>query len=149
MTQLCHMQHIFISAEVVMSYLVKLLNTKKRLTQWGNWCYQITTMGLGYSHKSLIAKLQEEGGIVISATAKQLVPTNEEAEEMNALIEQLAQQKPQGAGKPEWAKTIRIHYTMQNRDILERIQYSAFARATYYRYLQNTEEWLSQSLNAH
>ena len=58
-------------------------------------------MGLGYSHKSLIAKLQEEGSVGISATAKVLVPSNEQAEEMDALIEQLAEQKPQGAGKPE------------------------------------------------
>lgn len=132
-----------------MSYLVDLLNTKKRLTQWGNWCYQITTMGLGYSHKSVIAKLQEEGSIVILGTAKVLAPSNEQAEEMNALIEQLAEQKPQGAGKPEWAKTIRIHYTMQDKDIAERIQAASLPRATYYRYLKDAQEWLSQYLSIH
>ena len=132
-----------------MNYHIDLLNTKKRLTQWGNWCYQITTMGLGYSHKSLIAKLQEEGGIVISATAKVLVPSNEQAEEMDTLIERLAEQKPQGAGKPEWAKTIRIHYTMQHKDIAERIQSTSLPRATYYRYLQDAQEWLSQYLSIH
>lgn len=132
-----------------MSYPIDLLNTKKRLMQWGNWCYQITTMGLGYSHKSLIAKLQEEGSVVISATAKMLVPSNEQAEEMNTLIEQLAEQKPKGAGKPQWAKIIRIHYTMQDKDIAERIQSTFLAKATYYRYLQDAQEWLSQYLSVH
>ncbi|MCX7124268.1 MAG: hypothetical protein NTU49_00650 [Gammaproteobacteria bacterium] len=129
-----------------MKYSIDLLNIKRRLTEWGHWCYQITTIGLGHSHRSLIAKLEEEGDLIIQGTAKMLVPTNEQAEEINHLIEQLAEQKPQGAGKPEWAKIIRIHYTMQNKEIAERIQSAALTKRTYYRYLHDGEEWLSQYL---
>ncbi|PIZ05172.1 MAG: hypothetical protein COY58_00530 [Gammaproteobacteria bacterium CG_4_10_14_0_8_um_filter_38_16] len=129
-----------------MVYDTDLLNTKKRLTEWGNWCYRITTMGLGYSNRTLLAKLQEEGGMIIQGTAKILIPTNEKAEEMNDLVEQLAMDKPEGAGKPEWAKIIRVHYTMQEKDIIERIQLTALPKRTYYHYLKCAQTWLSEIL---
>lgn len=132
-----------------MLYDADLLSTKKRLIEWGNWCYRITTVGIGYSNRTLLAKLQEDGGIIIQGTAKILMPTNEKAEEMNELVEQLAMDKPDGAGKPEWAKIIRVHYTMQEKDIIERIQLTTLPKATYYRYLQSAQEWLSQSLSFH
>lgn len=132
-----------------MKEFVDVLGTKKRLTEWGNWCYKITTMGLRYSNKSLIAKFQEEEGVVIQGTAKMLAPTNEQGEEINNLVEKLAEQKPQGLGKPELAKILCIHYTMPNKDIADRIRSTSLARATYYRYLRDGEEWLSQYLAFH
>jgi hypothetical protein len=132
-----------------MSYSIDLFATKKRLTEWGNWCHQMVTQGLGYANKSLIAKIQAEGGIIINGTAKMLVPPNEKAEEMNDLIEELAATQPDGEGKPEWAKVIRIHYTMLDKDIQERIQFTLLPRSTYYRYLQDAQHWLSQRITLH
>ncbi len=128
----------------IMIYPPDLLTTKKRLTEWGHWCHKIVTMGLGYSNQSLIAQLQTEGPVIIQSTAKILVPNNEQAEELNALIEQLAAEKPDGEGKPEWAKVIRIHYTMLDKEVPERIQYTFLPRSTYFRYLKDAQHWLSK-----
>jgi len=132
-----------------MTYSTNLFSTKKRLTEWGNWCYQIITMGLGYSNKSLLAKIKDEGGLIIQGTAKMLVPTNEQAEEVNDLIEQLAAEQPEGEGKPEWAKVIRIHYTMQDKELQERIQCASLPRSTYFYYLKEAQDWLSKYITIH
>lgn len=95
-----------------MSSPANLLKAKRRLSEWGNWCYKIITMGLGYSSQSLISKLQSEGGIIVKGTAKMLLPTNDQAEEVNDLIERLARDKPEDESKSVWAKIIRIHYTI-------------------------------------
>jgi len=132
-----------------MTYATDLLTTKKRLTEWGHWCHQITTMGLGYSHHSLIAQLQTEGPVIIKSTAKLLVPNNEQAEAVNELIEQLAAGPPVGAGKPEWARVIRIHYTMPNKALQERLQCTALPRSSYFRYLKQAQHWLSKYMTMH
>ncbi|MCW5588112.1 MAG: hypothetical protein KIT27_00480 [Legionellales bacterium] len=132
-----------------MAYSTDLLTTKKRLTQWGHWCHQIITMGLGYSNQSLIAKLQAEGGVIVRGTTKMLIPTNKQAEELNDLIEQLAAEQPDGEGKAEWAKVIRIHYTMPDKDVQERIQYTSLPRSTYFRYLKDAQNWLSKYITVH
>lgn len=131
--------------EINMSYHNDLFITKRRLTEWGNWCCQIVTMGLGYSHQSLIAKLQAEGGAIIAGTAKALVPSNERAEEVNDLVERLAVARPNGEGKPKWAKVIRIHYTMR-RPNKTKILASQLNERTYYRYLRDAQNWLAPYL---
>ncbi len=123
-----------------------LFLTKKRLTEWGNWCYHIITMGLGYSNRSLIDRLQAEGGIIIQGTAKILVPTNEQAEEVNDLIERLAASQPEGKGKPEWAKVVRIHYTLCDENKEKKVQASKLNERTYYRYLKQAQSWISEQL---
>lgn len=130
-----------------MSREKNLIKTKKRLIAWGNWCYKIVTMGLGYSSQSLIAKLQSDGGIIIKGTAKVLFPTHQEAEEVNDLIERLAANRPDGEGKLAWAKVIRIHYTMADKGIKERVKMASLSERTYYRYLQDAQDWLSNYLN--
>lgn len=130
-----------------MSSSTDLISTKKRLTEWGNWCCKIITMGLGYSSQSLIAKLQSEGGIIIKGTAKMLLPSNEQAEEVNDLIERLAREQPEGEGKSVWAKVIRIHYTMRDKEMKERVQIASVSERSYYRHLQDAQYWLSNYLS--
>ncbi len=123
-----------------------LFETKKRLTAWGNWCYKIITQGLGYSSHSLLAKLQAEGGMIIQGTAKMLLPSNEEAEEIDDLLIRLSNAKPLGEGKENWVKIIRIHYTMLDKTIKERIKTATVSERTYYRYLQEGEMWIGKCL---
>ena len=129
-----------------MSYSNDLFITKRRLREWGDWCYQVTTMGLKYSHRSFVAKLQDEGSVMIHGTTKMLAPTNPQAEEVNDLIEEMGQQTPQGA---KWANIIRVHYTMQDKEIEKRIKSANLPKTTYFRYLRGAEEWLSQYLTFH
>lgn len=119
---------------------------RKRLIEWGNWCYHIVTMGLGYSSRSLLSQIQQACGIVIQGTAKALFPTNAEAEEMDTLVEKLAAAAPEGAGRPEWAKIVKIHYTLHKDDNKLKIQASGLTRATYYRYLEEAQIWFLKQL---
>lgn len=130
-----------------MAYSIDLFSVKKRLTEWGCWCEQIVTCGLGHSHQSLLAKMQNNGGVMIRATNKNFAPNNPRAEEVNALIEGLARCSLGNFCKPEWAKVLRIHYTMLDRSVKERVFHASINERTYYRYLKEAQSWLSEHLD--
>ena len=124
------------------SYLIA-----QRLAEWGRWCHQVATMGLGYQHKTLLARVEEEQGTVIQSTATYIAPRNERAEEVNELIELLAETEDKGGiGKREWAEVIRIHYTMFQNDYKTKLNVSGLSRQTYYRYLNEGQSWLLRRL---
>ena len=96
--------------------------TQKRLTAWGRWYHQVVTLGLDYSHQSLLGRIVAEKGFVITSTAKQLAPPNSEAEEVDELLEYLAAQTPQGEGHADWVRITRIHYTLAEKNYTEKVQ---------------------------
>lgn len=124
----------------------QLFITKKRLTAWGNWCHHIVTMGLGYSNQSLIAKLQQEGGMIIKGTNTLLIPSNEDAEEIDALLNQLAANEPNGVGKPQWANVVRIHYTQRHKNNAAKALSVHLNERTYKRYLHHGINWLADTI---
>jgi hypothetical protein len=123
-----------------------MLYTKKRLNEWGYWCYQIATMGLSYSSKSLLSQIASSGGDVINPTVKALVPVNEKAEAINDIVERLAANKPKGHGRSDLAKVLRLHYAMFDDDYRLKIQASGLAEHTYYRHLKKAHQWVADHL---
>ena len=123
-----------------------LLLTRRQLMNWGSWSKRLTALGLGYANQSLLARLQQQGGMIVRSTAKPRLPKNPEAESMNDWIEKLAEDKPRGYAKPHWAEIVRIHYTMNDRPYASRVQIAKLSRRTYDYYLREAEIWLSQSL---
>ena len=69
-----------------------LHTVERRLEVWVNWTLRFGDFGLGYPHKSLIASLQETGGLRIKTTGPTYPPENPEADQMGALVLEMHQQ---------------------------------------------------------
>lgn len=122
-----------------MAYELNLAETREKLRHWGIWYNSIISMGLGFTDKSLIGQLIDAKGELIKSSYKSLVPENQEAETIDALIIQLAETEF------EKARVLGIHYAL-NVSSNQKIQKSNLPRTTYFRYLTVAEEWLSQRL---
>ena len=119
-----------------------LILLRKRLVEWGFWSYHIETMGLSYSGESVFSKLaRAQGGLVSNSTV-----FHEQVEEVESLITRMASSGKDLEIRTGWGKVIRIHYTRFNESISIRIQLSHIAQKTYYRYLNDAHEWLSEEL---
>ena len=121
------------------SFNRQLYETHQRLQDWGSWCQAIVSMGLGYARKSVIAQLQENRGVLTGSTSSQLAPMHPEAEEIDDFINLL------GKSEPKVARVLCLHYVTEGAS-KEKIQRSGLPRATYFYYLSNAENWLSQQL---
>ncbi len=120
-------------------YDIYLEDVRKRLRTWGHWCNAILAMEVGFSGQSLISHLVNFKGFIVSSTADSIVPENEEAEEVDELVNQFAKISP------EKAKILWIHYTTFIR-VTERIKKSELGKTTYFKYLAEAEKWVNQHL---
>ncbi len=114
-------------------------DTRKRLQEWGEWCHFILTMGLNYSSKSLIAQLQDAKGMLISDTSGKICPKNDNAEEIDELVNCYAKENPKKA------RVLSIHYVDEG-EVKKRIERSNLPKHTYYRYLLCAEKWINKYL---
>lgn len=78
---------------------------EKRLIEWAEWLTSGNAFGLGYSSCSIEYRLMTEGFILPYTGIKPIV-TNESAEEMEALVIEMAKQSP------TMAKALRGYYFM-------------------------------------
>lgn len=78
---------------------------EKRLIEWAEWLISGNAYGLGYSSCSIEYRLMTEGFIIPYTGVKPMV-TNESAEEMEALVVEMAKQSP------AMAKALRGYYFM-------------------------------------
>ncbi len=120
-------------------YELSLSETRKKLRQWGLWYNSILAMGLGFSNKSILGQLIDAKGELIKSSQEQLVPANETAEKIDALVNQLA------GHEFEKARILCIHYTVIGSKELK-IQKANVSRATYFRYLAAAECWISEQI---
>lgn len=60
-----------------------------RLSEWARWAIKCATMGLGYSTRSIEGRLRDDGGVLAKSTAPLALPSHPDAEEMDALINEL------------------------------------------------------------
>ena len=120
-------------------YEFGLEDTRKRLVYWGEWCQLILTMGLDFPSKSIIGQLGDNKGVMIRSTGSVLTPENENAEEVDELVNLYAQEAP------EQARVLSIQYATEG-NTSNKIKQSQLSRRTYYRYLSSAESWINKHL---
>jgi hypothetical protein len=118
---------------------LNLIETKQRLRNWADWCHDILTRGHSFPNKTIISQLIEAKGEIIRSTNTLLAPDNEEAEEVDELINLYAKDYP---GR---ARVLVLHYSNTEKT-KEKIGLSNVSRPTYFRYLDDSEEWVSKHL---
>ncbi|PIQ43231.1 MAG: hypothetical protein COV52_01820 [Gammaproteobacteria bacterium CG11_big_fil_rev_8_21_14_0_20_46_22] len=118
---------------------LNLIETKQRLRHWADWCHDIITMGHSFPSKTIIAQLIDAKGELIRSTNATLAPDNDEAEEVDELINLYAKDYP------ERARVLVLHY-LNPEKTKDKIDLSKVSRPTYFRYLDDSEEWISKHL---
>jgi hypothetical protein len=112
-----------------------------RLNEWAEWASHGNWFGIGYSPCSILYRLMTEG-ILIKSTAPLIHPTNEEAEEMEALIRDLWNQNK------DLADALRIHYLFQGSLRYKANKFSINRdRLTYH--LDMARQWLAGRLSGY
>lgn len=118
-----------------------MLVVESRLNEWAEWASHGNWFGVGYSACSIIYRLMTEGAILIKSTAPQLLPNNEEAEQMEALICELWNQNK------DLAEALRINYLIQGSLRYKAKKFSINRdRLTYN--LDLARQWLAGRLSA-
>lgn len=64
---------------------------EQRLQTWADWVCRGNSYGLGYSRKSLVAKVMEIGCLIHQGTYQHVLCTHEQAEEIETIISKLAE----------------------------------------------------------
>lgn len=118
---------------------IQLGYTRQRLQLWSYWNDSNTTIGLNYRSKSIEAKLIESKGEIIPSTAGMPELKNDEAEEINDWINEY------GTVSIERARLLVSHYASDD-SLKNKIQKSRLSRATYFRYLNEAENWIKEKL---
>lgn len=78
-----------------------------RLDQWADWYLRGNQYGLGYPKKNIMARLIDEGGILIKGTSHHSPSTNVQAEEIEMIVKSLAKQSQ------KLAEALRVQYFEQ------------------------------------
>ena len=76
----------------------------ERIEEWADWVVRLDNHGLGYPHRTLEARLRDEGGVLISGTGYYCPPGNERAEEIERFIAELHKRNE------ELAIALRVYY---------------------------------------
>ena len=110
-----------------------------RLQQWAEWYVRGNNIGLGYPSRSIEHRLMIEG-VVIASTAPRDVPYHADAEEIEALVCELA------AYNEDLAAVLRIHYLMIG-SIRQKSKVISLSREKFSHYIDLARMWLSGRLN--
>ncbi|HVV69588.1 MAG TPA: antiterminator Q family protein [Gammaproteobacteria bacterium] len=113
---------------------------EERLHQWADWYLSGNSYGLGYPRCSIEYRILLEGCIQHNPGPKPL-PTNEAAEEIEALVKQMAEYNE------NMAKALRCHYfltgTLRTKSAKLKISHSHFKH-----YVDMGHQWLAGRLFA-
>jgi hypothetical protein len=105
----------------------KIVLVERRLQNWGRWLLKSVTNGLGYpSQSTMVTALQGS-----PATASAPLPDDPEAEEVNAAVKKLEQDKKL------WADVLKQHYTRDLDKTLDDVAKSMQLPDRTYRYYLN------------
>lgn len=111
-----------------------------QLQRWAAWYFAVLTDGLGYPKRSVEGALLDSGGVLIRSTRGKSIPTNEDAEQIDKLLCELGQYKP------ELASAVKIRYT--SRKIKTSLESLKIPYPTYKVRLQEGLAWLAGNLTA-
>lgn len=108
---------------------------KKRFEDWAEWYQKSSIDGLGYPRRNIIARLKEEGGVLINGTGQKPDMINHSAEEIEMLLAKLFQQRPQHV------EVLRIYY-LNPHSYVRIAKEKGYSRARYFVYLGLAHEWV-------
>src|SRR5579862_7677339 len=93
---------------------------EKRLEHWAQWFHSNHHYGLGF-HSETIEYVMMTVGVLIKSTGVKPLPVDEDAEEIEALVVEMAEQNS------KMATALRIHYfdRKKSRDRADAIQMSS------------------------
>lgn len=108
---------------------------EERLHQWAEWFSRGNFCGLGYPPCSMEYRIMREG-TVIRSTGPRPLPTNEAAEEMEALIREMAQQNI------NMALALRCEY-FNRGSLRKKAQKLNISHTQFKNYLGMAHQWLA------
>jgi hypothetical protein len=111
-----------------------------RLNEWAAWVSHGNWYGLGYSPCSVLYRLMTEG-ILTKTTAPKMLPCNENAEEIEALIYEMWKQDQ------ALAEALRINYLTQGSLRYKAKKFSINRDRLAY-HLDMARQWLAGRLSA-
>ncbi len=114
---------------------------EKRLDQWVRWFSRGNSYGIGFSSQSIEYTLMTVG-IVIKSTAQRSLPCDEEAEEIEALVVEMAKHNI------KMADALRIHY-FERKKSRERSDEIDLSATQFKLYVNMAKQWLAGRLSAH
>lgn len=119
---------------------ILLQYVKKRLHQWASWYDSGNGHQIGHATCSLEYRLMTEG-MIGKNTGQKPLPCNEEAEEIEALVRELAQHTP------DIAFSLRCHY-FSTYAFRRKIKNMKFAQSKMEHYVAMGHQWLAWQLDA-
>jgi hypothetical protein len=117
-----------------------ILYVEKRLEHWAQWFNSGHHHGLGF-HSETIEYILMTVGVMIKSTGTRPLPMDEEAEEIEALVTEMAKYNS------KMAAALRIHYfdRKKSRDRADAIQIAA---SQFKNYVSMAKQWLAGRLSA-
>lgn len=115
---------------------------EERLIEWAEWYKKGGDSGIGFSHRNMLARLREEGGLLISGTGAKSLASHPAAEEIEYLVRELAKRHF------DRAKALQIYYFYPIEHELK-AKRSGFKKTQYYTHLSLAREWIKGYLYAH
>lgn len=114
-------------------------NTERRLIEWAEWAKSRQDGGLGYPNRSVEGRLKDDGGVLPSSQYKSEVLLNEQAEEIESLIQIMS------VKFPILATIIKMEYLHADPLVIKaaRLQMS---RTQFMRYRDQAKAWLDGQL---
>lgn len=112
-----------------------------RLIEWGEWFMKGCDSGIGFPRRNILARIREEGGLLVAGTGAKNLPCNSSAEEVESLVCELSQQQP------ERANVLRIYY-FNPIDPLSKAIHSGYSKSQFYAHLKFAHEWIKGYLSA-
>ena len=115
---------------------------EKRLDHWAQWVLKGTRNNQGYPSKSILYDWMKRGGVVIQAQNKPPLPCDDDAEEIEYCVMQMARQRPR------IALALRIQYLTQGT-IRQKAKTTHLSFAQFKMDVQMAKQWLTGWFSAH
>jgi hypothetical protein len=116
-------------------------HVEDRLNEWAEWFCHGNWYGLGYSPSTTIYRLMTEG-IIVKGAISNMLPTNENAEEIEALIYEMWKQNE------DLANAVRINYLTQGSVRHKSKKFSIHRNRLTFQ-LDLARQWLAGRLSAY
>lgn len=113
---------------------------KERLTEWAEWIKKGCDIGLGFSHRNILCRLKEEGGILVDAPGTKILASNPSAEEIEFLVVKLSSEHYVRA-------ELLRHYYFNTIGHLQKAIGYGYKKSQYYLHLNAAHEWIKFHLS--
>ena len=109
---------------------------EKRLDHWAQWVLKGNQNGQGYPSKSSLYDWMKMGGVVVQAQSKPPLPCDDDAEEIERCVMEMAKQRPR------IALALRMQY-LTSGTIQQKSKTTHLSSAQFKINLQMAKQWLA------